>query len=198
MQLLVSSENIQISYLSNSLSHYLLLNSRTMNQTEKNKDRIHISYKSIRLVTPIFLSFLLAFLWGFFLLFFLIVFYLFLFFLFIRNVSLLLVEQCLNQEVISVVLLLLIFAGQVLVDAWSEVVGVTSESDVHHLKEPVHTADHSLWSCTLGILGWNATEHDNFVCKVSCHDEIVLNNEGTLLLRHDPALHDSSCQYTLF
>ena len=125
------------------------------------------------------------------------------FFLFIRLlliVDFLLVSlnHRLYQEVVTSCLLFLILPRLILIDTRPEIVGVTSERDVHHLKEPVHSANHIFRSSALRILGWRTAEHDDLVCEVGCHDEIVLYDESSLFLRHNPALHDSCGQYTLF
>ena len=122
------------------------------------------------------------------------------FFLLIRFLTgfLLIRSQRLYQEVVTTCLLFLILLRMMLVDTSPEVVGVTSERDIHHLKEPVHSANHAFRGSALRFLGWYAAEHDDLVCEVSRHDEIVLYNEGSLLLRHNPALHDSCSQNTLF
>jgi len=47
----------------------------------------------------------------------------------------------LHQEEVTGLLLLLILLGLVLVDAGTEVRGISAEGNVHQLKEAVHTCD---------------------------------------------------------
>ena len=121
---------------------------------------------------------------------------LFLFFRFIAD--LLPAFQCLNQEEIASEFLFLILLGVVLVDTRPEVVGVTSECNVHHLEELVHSTDHAFRSSTLSFLGRFSAEYNDLVSKICRHNEIVLYDEGSFFLRHNPTFHDSCSQNTLF
>lgn len=102
-----------------------------------------------------------------------------------------------HEEVLSGGLLDLILLRLVLVDTRTEVVGVSSERDVHHLQESVHASDKAFRCRCISINSWGSTEHNDLVSKVSCHDEIVLNNKGCTLSTHDPAFQDASCENTL-
>ena len=53
-----------------------------------------------------------------------------------------------HQEVLAGLLLDLVLLGLMLVDTRSEVVGVSPESDVHHLQECVHTGDETFGRAT--------------------------------------------------
>jgi hypothetical protein len=101
-----------------------------------------------------------------------------------------LLELSFHEEVVAGRLLFLIFLGGELVDAWTEVGRVATESDIHELEELVHTADKTLWGCAPGFLGGDTVEDDDLVGKIGSHDEIVLYNESTTLLVDDPTFHD--------
>jgi len=113
---------------------------------------------------------------------------------FLTHLGLLIIDE----EVVAFGLLLLVLARVLLVDTGTEVDGITSEGDVHKLQEFIHSGDHTLGSSTESVLGWDSIEQDDLVSHVGGHDEIVLNNEGSTLGRHNPSLHDLGGNDTLF
>ena len=103
-----------------------------------------------------------------------------------------------HKEEVTSFLLLGIFDGGVLVDTRAEVVRISSEGDIHHVKELVHTSDHALGSASVGVLCGLTTEDDDLIGEISRHDEIVLHDKGSSLGIDDPTFHDASSEDTLF
>lgn len=103
-----------------------------------------------------------------------------------------------EKEVVAFGLLFLILARVLLVNTRAEINWVTSESNVHQLKEFVHSRDHAFRGSARGFFGWDAIEQNDLVGHVGSHNEIVLNNEGSTLGRHNPSLHDLGGNDTLF
>lgn len=103
-----------------------------------------------------------------------------------------------EKEVVAFGLLFLILARVHLINTWAEINGVTSKSDVHQFKELVHSRDHAFRGSAVGVFGWNTIEENDLVGHVGSHNEIVLNNEGSTLGRHNPSLHDLGGNDTLF
>ena len=109
----------------------------------------------------------------------------------------LLLKSLLNQEIVSDLLLFLIFLGVHLVNTGPEVGRVTSESNIHQLQELVHTGYHGLRGSTEGFLGGLTVEEDDLVSEVSSHDEIVLDYKSGAFRGHDPSLHNSGSDDSL-
>lgn len=94
-------------------------------------------------------------------------------------------------------LLLLILHTVELVDPRAEVCRVAAERDLERGKELVHTGQQRLWWRGSSGNGGLAFKHDDAVCKVSRHDEIVLDDERRLLCVQDEALDDFAGNDTL-
>jgi len=103
-----------------------------------------------------------------------------------------------EKEVVTFGFLFLILARVHLVNTRAEINGVASKSDVHQLKELVHSRDHAFRGSAVGVFGWDTIEENDLVGHVGSHNEIVLNNEGSTLGRHNPTLHDLGGNDTLF
>jgi len=86
----------------------------------------------------------------------------------------------------------------VLVDSWPEVSWVSTESNIHHLQELIHTTDHALWGCAHWLLGWDTLETYNLVGEICCHDEVMLHDESGFLTGKDPSLHNLGGKHSLF
>lgn len=99
--------------------------------------------------------------------------------------------------VVSTQLLFLVELTLVLVDTWTVAVRVTTERDVQILKELVAASQERLGGVSTSIDGGLAIEHDDTVSKIGGHDEVVLDDEGSLLGVHNEALDDPSGDNTL-
>jgi hypothetical protein len=97
----------------------------------------------------------------------------------------------LKEEVVSAQLLLLVKLRLVLVDTGTERVGVTAESDVQVLQEGIATSEKRLRLVGASIDSRLAVKDNDTISEVSGHDEIVLDDEGSLLGVHDEALDDT-------
>ena len=114
------------------------------------------------------------------------------------GMSSLLHSYWMNCSVIKIVkgasqLLLAVLGRLSLVDTWPVVGGISSEGDVQGLQEGIHACQQALrlpgCSSSTGL----TIVHNDSVCKVCGHDEIVLYNECCLLAVHDEALDDLQC-----
>jgi len=86
----------------------------------------------------------------------------------------------------------------VLVDSGSVGVGIATEGDVEVLQEFVATSEEGFRRIGTSVNGWLAIKDNDAVGEVRGHDEIVLDNKGSLLGVHDEALDDASSNDTLF
>ncbi len=91
------------------------------------------------------------------------------------------------------------------VDPWSEILWVSSKGDPHLAKELIHSVDQSHGLTRSTFLSWCACVHDDsrennallgyeglglLVSEVGCHNEIVFDNEGRLLVLYNESLYD--------
>lgn len=104
---------------------------------------------------------------------------------------------CGGTYVVAVQLLLLVQLRVHLVDTWTEVGWVTTESNVEVLQELVAASKEGLWCVSTRLNTWLTIKDNDTVSKVSGHDEIVLDNEGGLLGVHDETLDDTGSNNTL-
>jgi len=111
-----------------------------------------------------------------------------LFFLFLR---------LFHQEIVTSMLLLLVFLTFHLIDSRSKVSRISSECDVHHFQEFVHSCDHRLRTSTPWLFGWDTIKHNYFICKIRRHDKVVFNNKSSAFSLHNPALHNPGCNNSL-
>lgn len=103
-----------------------------------------------------------------------------------------------NQTyVVAGKLLLLVKLGASFVDTRTVVGRVTTEGDVQVLQEGVATSEERLGLVGVGIDTGLAVEDNDTIGKVSGHDEIVLDDEGSLLGVHDESLDDTRGHNTL-
>jgi len=84
-----------------------------------------------------------------------------------------------------------------LIDAWSERVRVAAEGDVQVFEKLVAAREQALWRVSFSIHGGLPIEYDDSICEIRGHDEVVLDDEGSLLSVHDETLDYSSCDNTL-
>jgi len=91
----------------------------------------------------------------------------------------------------------LIFLRLELVDTRSEVGWVTTECNIHHFQELVHSRDQTLWRCARRLFGWDTLETDNFIGEVSGHNEIMLYDESALFAAQNPSLDNFSSNNSL-
>lgn len=84
-----------------------------------------------------------------------------------------------------------------LIDARSVRVRVAAEGDVQVLEELVAAREQALWRVSSSIHGRLPIEYDDSICEIRGHDEVVLDDEGSLLSVHDETLDYSSCDDTL-
>ena len=104
----------------------------------------------------------------------------------------------LEEEVLSVRLLLLVFNTVVLVNAWTQISRVTTHADIEHRKERVHTGQQRLGRPSVCLDRWLAFVHNHPVSKIRGHNNVVLNNHGCLLRVQNETLNDPGCLDTLF
>lgn len=86
--------------------------------------------------------------------------------------------------------MLLVLDGVELVDAGTEVCGVTTEGDAEVLEEAVHAGKEGLGGAGGAVAGRGAFEDDDAIGQVGGHDEVVLDDEGGLFGVEDEALDD--------
>lgn len=103
----------------------------------------------------------------------------------------------LQEVVVTRQLLLLVHLTVELVDTRAVAVGVTTESHVQALQEAVATGDQGLRGLGASIDGGLSVEDNDTVSQVGGHDEIVLDDEGSLLGVHDETLDDTGGDNTL-
>jgi len=84
-----------------------------------------------------------------------------------------------------------------LVDTRAVGAGVAAEGDIQSLEELVAACEQRLGRLCARVNGWLTVEDDNAVGKISGHDEIVLDDEGSLLGVHDETLDDTRGDDTL-
>lgn len=108
-----------------------------------------------------------------------------------------LVLTLIQEEVVAVKLLVLIQLRIRLVDAGTEVGGVTAEGDIEVLEEGVAASEERLGLISVRVDTGLAVEDNDTVGQVSGHDEIVLDDKGSLLVVHDEALDDTRGNDTL-
>jgi len=84
-----------------------------------------------------------------------------------------------------------------LIDPRSVICGVASKRDIHQLQELVHSRDEGLRTCAEGFFSWNTIEHNDLICHVGSHNEIVLDYESGAFTLHNPPLHNSGGDDTL-
>ncbi len=99
--------------------------------------------------------------------------------------------------VVAVKLLLLIKLRVQLVDTWAVVGWITTEGNIKVLQELVAATEEGLWSAGVRVNTWLTVENNDTVSQVGGHDEIVLNDEGSLLGVHDESLDDTGSDNAL-
>lgn len=102
-----------------------------------------------------------------------------------------------NTHVVAVHLLLLVELRAVLVDTRTEVGRVTTEGDVEVLQEGVAAGEEGLGLVGMSVDTGLTVKYDDTIGKISSHDEIVLDDEGSLLGVHDVSLDDTGGNDTL-
>ena len=107
-------------------------------------------------------------------------------------------ELLFKEEIIAGSLLLLVLDGVKLVDTRTEVGRVTTEGDIEGSEEGIHAAKKALRSACLGFDCWGTLKDNHTVCKVGCHDKVVLNDESSFFGMHDESFDDFGCDNTLF
>jgi len=75
----------------------------------------------------------------------------------------------------------LVQLGLILVDTRAEIRGITAESNVKVLEELVAAGEERFGSVGASLNTWLTVKDNNAICEVSCHDEIVLDDESSLL-----------------
>lgn len=113
------------------------------------------------------------------------------------NVSSALVRVVLEEEVVTIQLLLLVELGLVLVDTRAVVAGVATEGNVQILEEGVAARQERLWLVGVSVKTRLSVEDNDPVGEVSGHDEVVLDDKCGLLGVHDEALDNSGGDDTL-
>lgn len=99
--------------------------------------------------------------------------------------------------VVAAELLLLIELRLVLVDTRAEVGGVATERDVEILQEGVAASEQGFGLVGVGANAGLAVEDNDTIGEVGGHDEVVLDDESSLLGVHDEALDDTAGDDTL-
>lgn len=99
--------------------------------------------------------------------------------------------------VVAIQLLLLVKLRAQLVDTRAVVDRITAEGNVEVLEELVAASEEGLWGVSVSVKAWLAVKDNDTISKVSCHDEIVLDNKSCSLGVHDEALDDSRGNDTL-
>lgn len=99
--------------------------------------------------------------------------------------------------VVATQLLLLVELRVLLIDTRAVVGGVTTEGDVQVLQESVAASEERLGGVGMGIDTRLAVKDNDAVSQVGGHDEIVLDDKGSLLVVHDEALDDARGNNTL-
>ena len=82
--------------------------------------------------------------------------------------------------------------GSVLVDSWSEIVRITTESYAEQLQESVHAVEESFRGVSGCVDGWTSFEDNHTISEVSCHDEIVLDDEASFFGVKNVAAEENS------
>lgn len=103
----------------------------------------------------------------------------------------------LQEEVVAAQLLLLIKLRIQLVDTGTVVLSVTTESDIKGLQELVAASKERLGLVGVGVDTGLTVKDNDTVGEIGGHDEIVLDNESSLLGVHDPSLNDLGGNNTL-
>lgn len=88
--------------------------------------------------------------------------------------------------------------GFELVDSGSEVGGISSEGDTHQAQEFIHAADQVLRSVGNTVSTGSTFVNNNQISKISGHDEIVFNDETSLLGVQDESLDNLGSNNSLF
>jgi len=103
-----------------------------------------------------------------------------------------------QDEEVSGQFLFLILLGFEFVDSGSEVGGISSEGDTHQAQEFIHSADQVLRSVSNTISTRSTFVNNNQIGKISGHDEIVFNDETSLLGVQDESLDNLGSNNSLF
>ena len=74
-----------------------------------------------------------------------------------------------------------IFSGIDFIYSRSEVVGISSEGDTHHLQKLIHAFHQGLRAMSGTIQARIAIENHHLISQVSGHDKIVFHDESRLL-----------------
>jgi hypothetical protein len=88
--------------------------------------------------------------------------------------------------------------GIKLVDSGSEVGGISSESNTHKSQELVHARNQILRAVGNTISTGSTFVNDNQISKISGHDEIMFNDETSLLGVQDESLDNLRGDNSLF
>lgn len=103
-----------------------------------------------------------------------------------------------QDEEVSGQFLFLILLGFKFVNSGSEVGGISSEGDTHEAQEFIHSADQVLRSVSNTISTGSTFINNNQIGKISGHDEIVFNDETSLLGVQDESLDNLGSNNSLF
>lgn len=90
-----------------------------------------------------------------------------------------------EEEVLTGSFLFHVLHRLVLVDARSEIVGITTERNAEQLEESVHAGQQILRCVCRRVHRWCSLEYDDAVGQVGGHDEIVLDDKSGFLCVQD-------------
>ena len=106
-------------------------------------------------------------------------------------------ESLFQTEIISEVFLFLIKNRIKFVNSGSEIGRISSEGNLEHVQELIHSFKKSLWGISDTFHSRLSLIHDNLICQVSWHNKIVFNNGCTLLIVDDESLDNFGCNDSL-
>jgi hypothetical protein len=93
--------------------------------------------------------------------------------------------------------LLLIQNRVELINPGSVVRRISSEGNAQHVQELVHSVNQSLRRVGPALEAWLSLVDNNLIGKVGGHDEVVLDNKGSLLIVEDESLEHSGADDSL-
>ena len=100
--------------------------------------------------------------------------------------------------IIPIQLLLRIQLTVVLVDPRPIAIGIPPECDIQILQKLIAARQQTFGCIGSGINRRLTIKDNDAICQISRHDEIMLNDEGSLLGVHDEAFDDAGSDDTLF
>ena len=103
-----------------------------------------------------------------------------------------------STEVISALFLFTVEGRIQFIDSRSVVGRVSSEGDIHKGQEFIHSIDQILWSVSHTIRSRGSFINNDLIGEISCHDEIMLHDEGCLFGIQDISFDDSGGYDSLF